>query len=323
VRVAAHEACRLSLDSDGSVLCATSVTDQGQGTRTALVQIVAREMGVDPVSVEIVSGDTATTPYGGGAWASRGTALGGEAALNAATKLRENVLAIAAALLQADPTTLRIEAGSIVNATGMPQLTLADVASMVLFRAHLIPLEKIPSLEIVESCAVRKFPYIAANGIQGAHVEVDPELGTIRVLDFWVVEDCGRIIDPLLVDEQIRGGVIQGIGSALYEQCIYGENAQLENGSLADYLVPMASEMPDIRIAHVETLNNLTNLGARGVGEAGTVGAAAAFWTAVNDAISPFGATVASQPFTPEHVLDRLAQARLAVDPDVIAPLSG
>jgi carbon-monoxide dehydrogenase large subunit len=310
VRVAAHEACRLTLDADGSVQCATSVTDQGQGTRTALVQIVAGEMGVDPTMVQIVSGDTATTPQGGGAWASRGTALGGEAALNAARTLRENVLMIAAALLQSDATTLKIESGCVVNASGMSQLSLADIASMALYRAHLIPLEQVPKLEIFESYAVRKVPYIPANGIQGALVEVDPDIGTTRVLDFWVVEDCGRIVNPLLVDEQIRGGVVQGIGAALYEHCIYSEAGQLENGSLADYLVPMANEMPDIRIAHLETPTDVTNLGARGVGEAGAIGAAAAIWTAVNDAISPFGATVGSQPFTPEHILDRLAQAR-------------
>jgi aerobic carbon-monoxide dehydrogenase large subunit len=318
IRVAAHETCRLTLDSDGSISCATSITDQGQGTRTALTQIVAREIGVNPDSVIIISGDTATTPYGGGAWASRGTALGGEAALKAAKKLRENILTIAAALLQSDATTLRIESAGVVNASGMYQMSLTDIVSMALYRSHVIPLEQIPSLEIVESCAMRKIPYIAANGIQGAHVEVDPDLGTIRVMDFWVVEDCGRVVNPLLVDEQIRGGVIQGIGAALYEQCIYNENAQLENGSLADYLVPMAGEMPDIRIAHVETVNDVTNLSARGVGEAGTVGAAAAIWTAVNDAISPFGATVVSQPFTPEHVLDRLALARRQIAPEPV-----
>jgi carbon-monoxide dehydrogenase large subunit len=162
---------------------------------------------------------------------------------------------------------------------------------------------------VVETFAPRDTPYIAANGIQAAHVEVDPELGTIRVLDFWVVDDCGRVINPMLVDEQIRGGVVQGIGAALYEQCIYSADGQLGNGSLADYLVPMAGEMPDILIAHVETPTSTTMLGARGVGEAGTVGAAAAIWTAVNDALSPLGATVTEQPFTPEHVLDRIALA--------------
>src|SRR5262249_12887128 len=130
--------------------------------------------------------------------------------------------------------------------------------------------------------------------------------------DVWVVDDCGRVINPLLVDEQIRGGIVQGIGAALYEECIYGDSGQLMNGSLADYLVPMAAEMPDIRVAHVETPTGVTELGARGVGEAGTVGAAAATWTAVNDALSPLGATVTAQPITPEHVLERIAAARAA-----------
>ena len=143
-------------------------------------------------------------------------------------------------------------------------------------------------------------------------MEVDPGLGTIRVLGFWVVDDCGKVINPLLVDEQIRGGVVQGIGAALYEQCIYSEAAQLENGSLMDYLVPMAGEMPDIHVAHMATPTSTTALGARGVGEAGTVGAAAAIWTAVNDALIPLGATVTSQPFTPEHVLDRIELALTA-----------
>jgi len=309
VRVSAHEACRIIVETDGSVRCATSVTDQGQGTRTGLLQILARELGVAPDMIEMITGDTQITPLGGGAWASRGVALGGEATLRAARRLKSNILTVAASLLQADPSSLRLRDGTVRNAAGLAQMSLADIAVAVSFRSHLIPLDSIPSLEVVETFAPRDTPYIAANGIQAAHVEVDPELGTIRVLDFWVVDDCGRVINPMLVDEQIRGGVVQGIGAALYEQCIYSADGQLENGSLADYLVPMAGEMPDILIAHVETPTSTTMLGARGVGEAGTVGAAAAIWTAVNDALSPLGATVTEQPFTPEHVLDRIALA--------------
>jgi CO/xanthine dehydrogenase Mo-binding subunit len=312
VRVSAHEACRLALDPAGTIHCATSITDQGQGTRTALVQIVAEEIGVDPAAVEIVSGDTGSTPFGGGAWGSRGLALGGEAALRAARKLKQNILAIAGSSLQADPATLRIEGSKIINAAGLAQMSLAELAAAVSYRSHTLPLDQLPPLEIVESYAPRDTPYIAANGIQAAHVEVDPGLGTIRVLGFWVVDDCGKVINPLLVDEQIRGGVVQGIGAALYEQCIYSEAAQLENGSLMDYLVPMAGEMPDIHVAHMATPTSTTALGARGVGEAGTVGAAAAIWTAVNDALIPLGATVTSQPFTPEHVLDRIELALTA-----------
>jgi len=312
VRASAHETCRLALEPDGSIRCETSITDQGQGTRTGLLQVIAQEVGVTPDVIEIVSGDTATAPMGGGAWASRGAPLGGEAALQASGRLKKNILTIAAALLQADPAALRVEDGAIMNAAGLAQMKLADVAAAAFYRAHLIPLDTLPPLEVAESYAPRNIPYIAANGMHGAHVEVDPGLGTIRVLDFWVAEDCGRVINPLLVDEQIRGGVVQGIGSALYEQCIYGSEGQLENGSLMDYFVPMASEMPDIHIAHVETPTPVTALGARGVGEAGTVAAGAAVWTAVNDALSPFGAAVSVQPITPEHVLDSIDRASSA-----------
>jgi carbon-monoxide dehydrogenase large subunit len=310
VRVSANEACRLTLAPDGGIRCETSITDQGQGTRTALVQIVAQELGVVPETIDVVSGDTATAPMGGGAWASRGTALGGEAALRAARRLKQNILTIAGSLLQADAAALHLDRGSIVNAAGLAQMNVADVATAAFYRSHTIPLDDIPPLEVVESFAPRQVPYVAANGIQAAHVEVDAELGTVRVLDFWVAEDCGRVINPLLVDEQIRGGVVQGIGAALYEQCIYSREGQLENGSLADYLVPMAGEMPDIRIAHVETPTPVSLLGARGVGEAGAVAAGAAIWTAVNDALSPLGAVVTTQPITPEHVLDCIDRAR-------------
>ena len=309
VRVSANEACRLALEPDGRLRCETSITDQGQGTKSALIQIIAQEIGIDPDTVDIVSGDTATAPIGGGAWASRGAALGGEAALRAARQLRRNILKVAASMLQVDDATLRIEGNAIINAGGMAQMKVAEIATAASFQSHIIPLDVLPPLEIVESFAPRDVPYIAANGIQAAHVEVDPGLGTVRVLDFWVAEDCGRVINPLLVDEQIRGGVVQGLGAALYEQCIYSRDGQLENGSLMDYLVPMAGEMPDIHIVHVETPTPVTELGARGVGEAGTVAAGAAIWTAVNDALSPFGATVSAQPITPERILDALDKA--------------
>ena len=128
----------------------------------------------------------------------------------------------------------------------------------------------------------------------------------VKILDFWIVEDCGRVINPLLVDEQLRGGAVQGIGAALYEHCAYSAEGQLLNGSLADYIVPMAAEMPDIDIAHVATPTRTTLLGAKGVGEAGTVGAPGAIWTAVNDALRPLGIQVKQQPITPEHIVGLL-----------------
>ncbi len=131
----------------------------------------------------------------------------------------------------------------------------------------------------------------------------------MRLLRHWAVEDCGRIINPLLVEEQIRGGIVQGLGGALYEECVYDEAGQLRNGSLADYLVPMAAEMPDIHVAHVETPTSSSELGAKGAGEAGTAGAAAAVMNAVNDALAPLGARVAAQPITPARVLAALGKA--------------
>jgi carbon-monoxide dehydrogenase large subunit len=309
VRVSAHETCRLSLEPNGEIRCATSVTDQGQGTLTALRQIVGATMGVGIEAVDVIAGDTTAAPFGGGAWASRGTSLGGESALRAARQLRSSVLSIAGSMLQSQPADLRIEGGMIVNAAGLAQLSLADVAAAAHFRSHTIPLDELPPLDITERFTSRNLPYFASNGVQAAYVEVDRGLGTVRLLDFWVVDDCGTVINPLLVDEQIRGGVVQGIGAALYEECIYNESAQLENGTLADYLVPMAAEMPDIHVAHIETPISETQLGARGVGEAGTVAAAAAVWGAVNDALSPLRAAVTRQPITPEHILDVLAAA--------------
>jgi carbon-monoxide dehydrogenase large subunit len=310
VNVTAIESCRLTLEADGGIRCATSVVDQGQGTPTAIVQVVAQELGVDPGRIEIDAGDTANTPVGGGSWASRGMALGGEAALRAARKLKANILTIAASLLQSDAASLRLEDGAIVNAAGLAQMQLTELAATVVYRPHSIPLDVLPPLEIVEVYSPRDVPYIAANGIQAAHVEVDVATGAIRVLDFWVVEDCGRAANPALVDAQLRGGVAQGIGAALYEHCIYSPEGQLQNGNLADYLVPMAAEMPNIGIAHVETPARQTTLGARGVGEAGTVAAGAAIWCAVNDALSPFGVAVTSQPITPGHVLACLNRRR-------------
>ena len=144
-------------------------------------------------------------------------------------------------------------------------------------------------LTVAHHFAPQGYPFAFTNGIQGCPLEVDVETGFIKMLKTWVVEDCGRIINPMLVDEQIRGGIVQGLGAALFEECRYSENGQLMNGSLADYLVPMPMEMPDIDIGHVETPTLDTQLGAKGVGEAGTAAASAAALNAVNDAMAPFG----------------------------------
>ena len=282
-------------------------TDQGQGIATGISQVIAAELGIPFEAVRITCGDTNLTPYGSGAWASRGMSYGGEAALLAARQLRANVLAIAASLLQvnaADPTRM-----GICDAAGVEQTTVANVAATACYSPHQIPLSTVPPLEVQERFFAKNVPYLSGNGIQAALVEVDIGTGLVSLLKCWVVDDCGRVINPQLVDEQIRGGLVQAIGGALYERCIYSEDGQLLNGTLADYLLPMAGEMPDIDVFHVSTPTFSTQLGAKGVGEAGTIGGLGCIWTAVNDALRPLGARVTHQPFTPEHVLDCIAAA--------------
>ena len=167
-----------------------------------------------------------------------------------------------------------------------------------------------PVLSHTRRFRLEGLPYIFTNGIHGAYLEVDVDTGWIKHLKHWVVEDCGRIINPQLADEQVRGGCVQGLGGAFYEHCIYDENGQLQNGTMADYITPMAGEMPDIRIAHVETPVPDTQLGANGIGESGTIGAITVLWCAINDALRQLGAEVTKQPFTPEHILDVVAQAQ-------------
>ena len=152
----------------------------------------------------------------------------------------------------------------------------------------------------------RSFPYFMANGIQGSYLEVDIGTGKITLLNHWVVEDCGKIVNPLLVDEQLRGGIVQGIGAVLFEECRYNNAGQLLTASFADYALPLASEMPDIHVAHIENAALGTGLGSKGAGEAGTLGAPAAIWCALNDALRPMGVQMSKQPFTPAQIVQTL-----------------
>ncbi|OXR50216.1 xanthine dehydrogenase [Pusillimonas sp. T2] len=310
VRVAGKESVRLQLQADGSFYCATSASENGQGAHTGLAQIIADTMGCALSEVVVCSGDTQNDPLGGGTWASRGIALGGEAALRASQTLKANLLAIAAAWKGFDPKHLQLQGSAVIDASGEVVCTLAELAYTAHYDSTQVPLRDLPPLAVERSFAPSDKPYFLANGIQAAAVKVDIETGEVKVLDFWVVEDCGRVINPMLVDEQVRGGVVQGIGAALYENCTYSETGQMTNASLADYLVPMASEMPDIKVLHVSTPERETLLGAKGVGEAGTVGAIGAIWSGVNDALRPVGVAVEKQPFTPEHILSSVLRAR-------------
>ncbi len=309
--VSSQDGCSLRLEPSGALRCVTSITDQGQGTLTAIAQIVAATVGVPLESVGMVAGDSATSTYGGGAWASRGIVSGGEAALKASRALVANILSLAGAVTQSDPEDLRIEDATVFNRhTGAAVLTLADVGRIGYFRQDTLPPDFDVQLMVTRSHVVNNSIYYMTTGVQASHVEVDPETGFIRLLGHWSVADCGRVINPALVDEQIRGGIVQGIGSVLYEECCYDEGGNMTNATMADYLAPMAFEMPDIHVHSLETRESTTELGAKGVGEAGLIGAMGAVWVAVNDALKPLGAMILEQPFTPERVLDAIAAGR-------------
>jgi carbon-monoxide dehydrogenase large subunit len=307
-KISAQDGATVKLDAQGAVICHTSVTEQGQGAEAVMAQVVATSFGVPIERVKIVTGDTDNTPYGGGTWASRAAGIGGEAGWQAGKALRANVLAVAASILQAQPETLDIRKGVVVDAdSGRERIGLDEVARIAYFRPDTLPPGFQAELMATRHYVPRKWPFAFTNGIQASYLEVDPDTGFVTLLKHWCVEDCGTVINPQLVDEQIRGGIVQGLGGALYEHCIYDERGQLLNGNMADYLVPMAAEMPDMEIGHVVSPTADSELGAKGAGEAGTAGAPACVMNAVNDALRPLEAKpITTMPITPERVLEAL-----------------
>ena len=308
-RISAQDGATLRLDPSGMLNVLVSVTEQGQGTEAVFAQIAASMVGVSLDKVRVFTGDTAVTPYGGGTWASRGAGIGGEAVLQAGKALKTNILAVAGAVLSVDPATLDVVDNAVVDRlTRVEQMPLAEVGRVAYFRPDTLPMDFQSELTVTRHYTPREFGFTFTNGIQASYVEVDTETGFIKLLKHWCVEDCGTVLNPMLVDEQLRGGVVQGLGGALLEECLYSPEGQMLNGSMADYLVPMAYEMPDIEIGHVSTPTKTSELGAKGAGEAGTAGAPGAVMNAVNDALEGLGERVVEQPMTPERILKALGK---------------
>jgi len=307
-RISAQDGATVRLDATGAVFCHSGVTEQGQGAEAVLAQCVATSFGVPIERVRVITGDTDNTPYGGGTWASRAAGIGGEAAWQAGKALRANVLTAAASILQADPQALDIRNGVVVDAdTGRERMPLEEVARIVYFRPDTLPPGFQAEFMATRHYVPRAYPFAFTNGVQASYLEVDIRTGEVKLLKHWCVEDCGTVINPQLVDEQIRGGIVQGIGGALFEHCLYDADGQMLNANMMDYLVPMAAEMPDMEVGHVVTPTADSELGAKGAGEAGTAGAPGCVMNAINDALRPLGATPITQmPITPERVLAAL-----------------
>ena len=308
-RISAQDGATMRLDARGNVFVATGATEQGQGMEAVVSQVAATAVGVPPERLKIVTGDTEHTPYGGGTWASRAAGIGGEAVAQAGRALRQQILRAAAVMLQEEAENLDIQGGVVVDrATGAERIGLDEVGRVCYYRPDTLPDGFQSELVATRHYVPRKYPFAFTNGAQASYLEIDVETGFISLLDHWCIEDCGTVINPQLVDEQIRGGIVQGLGGALWEQCVYDSDGQMVNATMADYLVPMAAELPDMRCGHVVSPTFESDLGAKGVGEAGTCGAPAAVMNALNDALAPFDARLTDMPFTPQKVLRALGK---------------
>ena len=309
-KISAQDGATMKLDAQGNLSVHSGITEQGQGSEAVIAQVAASSFGIPIERVRVVMGDTDNTPYGGGTWASRAAGIGGEAAWQAGKALRQNVVAVAGSILQAKPETLDIRDGVVVDkGSGAERIGLDEVARIAYFRPDTLPPGFQAELVATRHYVPREYAFAFTNGAQASYLEVDTDTGFIKLLKHWCVEDCGTVINPQLVDEQVRGGVVQGLGAALFEHCLYDERGQMLNGNMADYLVPMAAEMPDIEVGHVVTPTADSELGAKGAGEAGTAGAPACVMSAVNDALGPLGAKLITEmPITPTVVLRALGK---------------
>lgn len=303
--IAANDGCTVRLTADGTVLCSSGATDTGQGTETALTQIVAHTLDLPLSDVRMQLGDTAAAPVGGGNWGSRGTGVAGEAALQASLALKEEVLRCASVLWEVPQDRIRLQGKQLLDVLGGQVLgTLAQLCQAAYVRPDLFKSGPVPQLAVTRFYAQREYDGgIYTNGVQASWVEVDVRTGCVRLLKHWIVDDCGVVINPALADEQLRGAVVQGIGQALLEGCLYDDQGQLMNATMAEYLTPMAGEMPDICVGHVVTPTQSSELGAKGVAEAGITGAIAAVVNGVNDALFPLNGQVTDLPVTPDRIL--------------------
>jgi carbon-monoxide dehydrogenase large subunit len=299
------EGATVRVDPGGTVTATFGVACHGQGHETTLAQVVAAELGTRLEDVRVIEGDTAASPTGTGTYASRTAVIAGGAAMLASRAVKEKALRIAAHQLEASVEDLALEDGraSVRGGAGR-SVTLREIAAAAYAGAKRLPQGMEPGLE-----ATRFYdPYFgtASNASHVAVVEVDAETCAVTLRRFVVVEDCGRIINPLIVEGQAIGGVAQGVGAALLEEVVYDGDGQLLTGTLMDYLVPTASEVPAIEVHHLERPSPTTLGGFKGVGEGGTIGAPAAVANAIADALAPLGVEITELPVTPERLFQLL-----------------
>ncbi|MDB5656943.1 MAG: xanthine dehydrogenase, molybdenum binding subunit apoprotein [Tardiphaga sp.] len=293
------ETVNLTVDPSGFVEARIGSSPHGQGLRTSLAQIIADEIGIDPQLIRIVHGDTDRTPYGWGTFASRSLVLSGGASLIAAQKIRAKLVKMASHLLEAAPEDITLQNGSAHVVGTDRSITIAHLSRAAYHQLQIFN-------GTIEPGMTETGTYdpsgTFSNACHVAIVEVDIETGRVEVEKFLVAEDAGLIINPMIADGQVHGGVAQGIGNALLEEIIYDETGNIMSSTLADVLPPTSSEIPEIELHHIETLTGNSITKAKGLGEGGAIGAPAAVISAINDALSSFGVSIDEMPATPQRI---------------------
>ncbi|HEY7649664.1 MAG TPA: molybdopterin cofactor-binding domain-containing protein, partial [Methylomirabilota bacterium] len=306
-----YEGATVKLDLAGRVLVATGAVNSGQGHETAFAQVAADALGVPLDWVTVIGGDTQAVPFGVGTFASRSAVTAGNSIADACRQVRDKLMRAAAAVLEAAPADLEIEDGRVfvrgAPGSAIPLSRVIQAALPTFARAGVTPPD-------FEASAYHHVPTVTyASAVHVAQVEVDVGTGHVRLLTYVVAHDCGKVINPLIVDGQVHGGVAQGVGGALFEELVYDEQGQLLTGSLVDYLVPTAMELPRIETVHMECPSPRNPLGTKGMGEGGAISPPAAIANAIEDALAPFGVRVTRTPLSPAEVLGLLAGAGVSV----------
>jgi aerobic carbon-monoxide dehydrogenase large subunit len=308
--VPGYESANARMLPDSSVLIFVGVQNHGQGHETSLAQIAAHELGIDPKQISVRYGDTAIGPYGFGTFASRSIVFAGGAVGKASRALAEKIRRIGAHLLQADIAATRVEGGMVHGPSG--KISIAEVAFAANARPDHLPTGMDPLLDAIATYEPSESGGVFAYGTHAVVVAVDPDSGVTEILDYVVSEDCGTMINPMIVDGQVQGGIAQGIGTALYEEIPYDEMGQPLATTFADYHVPCATEIPDVRIFHLMTPALATAYGVKGLGEGGAIAPPAAVANAVADAFRDVHASFNETPLTPRRVSEEIDRARRA-----------
>jgi carbon-monoxide dehydrogenase large subunit len=307
--VPGYDLATVRITADGGLEVRAGIHSHGQGMETTLAQIANEVLGVPLQKIKVVHGDTALTPYSTGTYASRSIVMAGGAVATTCRELLPRLLQIGAHLLGEEQSAVRFEQGEVIGEKG--RVTIQEIAAAWYLRPERLPAGvNLAGLEATQGFKPKVDTGAFSYATHAAAVAVDPKTGDVEILDYVIVEDCGRMINPMVVEGQTIGGTAQGIGTAFYEETLYDDNVQPLTSTLADYMLPGPTELPSLKIIHMETPSPYTEFGAKGVGEGGAIAPPAALFNAVNDALTPLGAIVSETPLTPRRLLTAIETAK-------------